>query len=72
MPPGVLVALRIAGCTRCAGGGYTLQAEEVADIEGAIAEHLAIRLARLHGEAVVVSRNVAMEELEGRRSVGAT
>jgi hypothetical protein len=51
-------------CIRRTGWGCELQLQEVLDVECAVAQYLAVRLTRLHGERIVVSRNVAMEVLE--------
>jgi hypothetical protein len=64
--------LRIAGCTGRAGWRYTLQAQKVSDIERTVSQDFAVFLAGLHGEAVVITRDVAVKELEGWRRVRAT
>ena len=59
-------------CVRRACGRGELQLQEVLDVQCAVAQHLAVSLARLHGKGIVVSRYVAMEVLERLRRVNAS
>src|ERR1700722_2968200 len=61
--------LRIAARVRCPGGRRERHAQEVHDIERAVAQHLAERLTRLHPVEVIVALDVAMKVLKRLRRV---
>src|SRR5450631_3090200 len=62
---------RIARRVRRTRGCGSLQTEKVLDVQCAVAQDFAVRLAQLHLEVVVVSRNSPMEELQCPRRLGA-
>lgn len=55
--------LRIASCVGRTSGRRKWHAEEVHGVERAVAQHFAIRLARLDGVEAIASLDVSMEEL---------